>query len=97
MTDKRSNGRLFSFLLGGVVGVVLGLLYAPQSGEKTRQKLKETMEDLRDKCQSGCEELKRKIEEGKEKIEDVVDETKQIYAKKRGKKKLSETEFEKEV
>ena len=88
MADKDSGSHLFSFLLGGIAGIVIGLLYAPQPGEETRQKLKETMEDLKDKY----EDLKEKMEEGKEKLDDVVDEAKKVYKKGRGRKKSPHTD-----
>jgi gas vesicle protein len=39
---------LLAFLAGAAVGGIVALLYAPQSGEKTRQKLLEFGDDTRD-------------------------------------------------
>jgi gas vesicle protein len=39
---------LFAFLAGAAVGGVVALLFAPQSGEKTRQKLLEYGDDARE-------------------------------------------------
>ncbi len=39
---------LFAFLAGAAVGGVVALLYAPQSGQKTRQKLLELGDDARE-------------------------------------------------
>jgi gas vesicle protein len=39
---------LFAFLAGATVGGVVALLFAPQSGEKTRQKLLAMGEDARE-------------------------------------------------
>jgi gas vesicle protein len=39
---------LFAFLAGATVGGVVALLFAPQSGQKTRQKLLELGEDARE-------------------------------------------------
>ncbi len=39
---------LFAFLAGAAVGGVVALLYAPQSGQKTRQKLIDMGEDARE-------------------------------------------------
>jgi gas vesicle protein len=39
---------LLAFLAGAAVGGVVALLYAPQSGQKTRQKLLEMGDDARE-------------------------------------------------
>jgi gas vesicle protein len=39
---------LFAFLAGAAVGGVVALLYAPQDGRKTRQKLMELGDDARE-------------------------------------------------
>jgi gas vesicle protein len=39
---------LFAFLAGAAVGGVVALLFAPESGQKTRQKLLAMGEDARD-------------------------------------------------
>jgi gas vesicle protein len=39
---------LFAFLAGATVGGVVALLFAPQSGQKTRQKLLEMGDDARE-------------------------------------------------
>ncbi len=40
---------LFAFLAGATVGGVVALLFAPQSGEKTRQRLLEMGDETREK------------------------------------------------
>lgn len=50
-----SKGRLMKVLmLGGLFGFLGGLLFAPQKGEKTREKLKDAI----DKGKSKFDELK---------------------------------------
>ena len=39
---------LFAFLAGAAVGGVVALLYAPQAGQKTRQKILELSDDARE-------------------------------------------------
>lgn len=41
---KNTGGLLAAFLGGAIVGAALGLLFAPQSGEITRQKIAEELE-----------------------------------------------------
>lgn len=56
-------GRIFkSLTLGGIVGFIMGLLFAPRKGEETRKKLQESIEKGKHKF----EELK----EGKTKKEE---------------------------
>ncbi|MDD5594275.1 MAG: YtxH domain-containing protein, partial [Candidatus Margulisbacteria bacterium] len=51
-------GRVFKILtLGGLLGFIGGLLFAPQKGEQTREKLKEAL----DKGKSKFEELKEEF------------------------------------
>jgi gas vesicle protein len=46
MYDYRRGGSVFgAFLLGGLVGAVLGLLFAPRSGRETREMLASKAED----------------------------------------------------
>ena len=64
-----SGSVLLSFLLGGVVGAGLALLFAPQSGRETRQKIKDLTDDVREKSAEYVNQAKEKatslVEEGK--------------------------------
>lgn len=65
-------GRIFrSLTLGGIVGVVMGMLFAPQKGENTRKKLKESVE-------KGKEKFKELKEEFTKKGEDLVEEEEEL-------------------
>jgi gas vesicle protein len=73
MAEKSSGDVFMAFLLGGLVGAALGILYAPSSGKETRQKIKEKGDDLTDKFNTMSEDVKNRarhmVAEGKEKIE----------------------------
>jgi gas vesicle protein len=65
MSDRNSGESMLAFMLGGLLGACLGILYAPQPGKQTRKKLKVLLEDLGEKA----EDL---LEEGKDKVEEIV-------------------------
>ena len=57
-------GRFFkSLTLGGIIGFIIGLLFAPQKGEETRKKLQESIEKGKGKFQELKEEFTKKEEE----------------------------------
>ena len=64
-----SGSVLLSFLLGGVVGAGLALLFAPQSGRETRQQIKDLTDDVKDKTTEYVKQAKEKaaslVEDGK--------------------------------
>ena len=41
MNDRNASSFLTGLILGAVVGLAIGFLYAPQSGKETRELLKE--------------------------------------------------------
>ncbi|MBU0686623.1 MAG: YtxH domain-containing protein [Candidatus Margulisbacteria bacterium] len=55
---------------GGLLGVVAGVLFAPQKGEETRKKLSEAM----DKAKKVGEDVKTKGEELASKAKQKIDE-----------------------
>lgn len=57
------------FIIGGLIGVALGILYAPKSGKETREEIRRSSEELLDKAKEQFEELSQKVEKlaGREK------------------------------
>lgn len=49
------------FILGGLLGTALALLFAPRSGEETRQQLTESAEHLRDRTLERVDEVAKKM------------------------------------
>jgi len=57
MSDRDGLGALLmGFIVGGLSGALVALLYAPQSGEETRTLIKDKSIELRDKAQLSAEE-----------------------------------------
>jgi len=57
MSDRDEFGAfLVGFIVGGLSGAVVALLFAPQSGEETRALIKDKSIELRDKAQMTAEE-----------------------------------------
>ncbi len=69
MAERRSGG-FGKFLTGVAIGVGLGILFAPKSGEETRKELKAKLDDLYAKIKD------LKMEDVKEAISNKVQEIK---------------------
>ena len=65
--SEKSNDLLKGLFIGGLIGVVLGILYAPKSGKETREDIARTTEDLLSK---GKEEYEKAVEKSKSAYED---------------------------
>jgi gas vesicle protein len=49
-------------IIGGLIGAVLGILYAPKSGKETREEISHSAEELLKKTKAQYEEVCKKIE-----------------------------------
>ena len=68
------------FLLGGALGACLALLFAPESGRRTRERLRDLASDMRDKTIDVSEELRDKAEDVLERGREVIEEKKTILS-----------------
>jgi len=58
---EREGGTLRPMLLGALLGVAVGLLFAPQSGEETRRLLRRRLQKVRSLAQDTVGELSERL------------------------------------
>jgi gas vesicle protein len=68
------------FILGGVIGASLAMLFAPESGRRTRERLRDLAADMRDKTIDLSEDLRDKTEDAIERGREVYEEKKTILS-----------------
>ncbi len=62
------GGVLVAFGAGAIVGAITALLYAPQSGKETRDKIKDRFSDFSDSASTIVDKSKEAFEEAKDKM-----------------------------
>ena len=76
--SNKNYETIASLLVGAAIGVGLGILFAPDKGSKTRDKIKEHFDDLKDAMKSKWEDLenetKQKFSKNKEDLKETIDE-----------------------
>jgi len=74
MSSDRSA--LFAFLLGGVIGAGIALMYAPEAGSETRKRLRRNAEDAedwaKDSFRETIDDAKERLVEGKEAARQLI-------------------------
>ena len=74
-TDSSGPSFFTGLLMGGIIGAVLGLLFAPQSGEKTREQLQGKVDEFVSLGRSAWEEGKEAATEKSEELKAKLDQT----------------------
>ena len=74
MSTKNGNG-ILALLAGAAIGVGLGILFAPDKGSKTREKIKDGLDDLKDGALSKLNTLENVTKEKFSKTKDELKET----------------------
>jgi gas vesicle protein len=74
--SERNGGGFLWFLMGIGIGAVVGLLYAPQSGNETR-------EILMAKAEEGRDFLRKRAEDAREQAETWAEKGREVYNSQR--------------
>jgi gas vesicle protein len=73
LRGSSGSALILSFIMGGVVGAAVAILFAPWEGRQTRSKIRDLAEEVKDKSGHLSDEWKDKatvyIEKGKEFVE----------------------------
>jgi len=74
--EHRSGGSFGTFVWGLLIGAAAALLYAPKSGQETREELGESMNRLRDTAEDRLREVQdtmtERVEDARRQFEDGV-------------------------
>lgn len=75
MSDHSNDksGAVIALLAGLAVGAVLGILFAPDSGKNTREKIADKALDLADEAKDGLYSIKDKVSMGKDSLTNLKD------------------------
>lgn len=76
MNENNGGSKMVYFLAGLGIGAIVALLYAPQSGDETREYLTRKADQSRDYVSGRGRELRRQAEELVEKAKDLVTQQK---------------------
>ena len=77
MSESNSGAKFTFFLAGLGIGAVLALLFAPRSGEETRELLGKKADEGREYVTTKSREVRRQAEELVEKAKDLVTQQKE--------------------
>lgn len=77
MERTRRGGTVLAFLIGGVVGAGIAMLYAPNSGAQTRKKMKEGLGDATDWARDKYDDARHTVADTTGKVRQIVDEKKE--------------------
>jgi gas vesicle protein len=87
---SEGNGKLFKgLLIGGLIGVIAGILFAPKSGKETREDISRITDDLiyraKDEYEEAVEKSKAAYEAAVKRLKDLELSAKDKYYEVEGK------------
>lgn len=72
MTDESSSHFMEGMIFGGLIGFGLGIIFAPHTGEKTREMIRQKLKEL--EMDEVIERFVEAFEEGKKEAEKILEE-----------------------
>lgn len=75
--SSSSTAALIAFLGGAIAGAAVALLFAPESGKETRQKIKRFAEDEQCKFKKTLDSIRTKVNEKRQQLGRVAEEIEQ--------------------
>jgi gas vesicle protein len=78
MDNDTMRGLAIGLIAGALIGAGLGILYAPQSGRKTRRDIQRQAQEIKGKAEEFGETVKKRAEE----ISDTVSDNAEKYRRK---------------
>ncbi|HXO04315.1 MAG TPA: YtxH domain-containing protein [Candidatus Sulfotelmatobacter sp.] len=80
MSDNSAGSKVSYFLAGLGIGALVGILFAPKSGEETREYLTTKADEGRDYAQRKARELRERAEDLIERSKEIMDRQKEGVA-----------------
>ena len=80
MSEDNGGTKVGFFLAGLGIGAVLALLFAPRSGQETREMIAHKAEEGRDFVVTKSEEIRKQAEDAVEKGKDMVSKQKELLS-----------------
>ncbi len=80
MSDNNAGSKVSYFLAGLGIGALVGILFAPKSGEETREYLTSKADEGRDYAQRKARELRERAEDLIERSKEIMDRQKEGVA-----------------
>jgi gas vesicle protein len=84
MSDDRGGSTFLAFLMGGLTGAALALLFAPRSGRETREILNEKLREGADRSKDLREQARERGKAIMEEAGEYVERGREVMADRKG-------------
>ena len=85
--DSDLGAFLAGFMIGGLIGAGVALLMAPQSGEETRELIRERSIELKGRAEEAADDFRSRAEtaisSGRDRVDDAVESAKQRVSRRK--------------
>jgi gas vesicle protein len=68
MSDSKTSDVLTAFVIGGLVGALVGILFAPAAGKVTRERVGDWIDEKKESAKETIEKLEDEIKKKKEEL-----------------------------